>query len=261
MGAHYQLTPLINQAFQELSEYFNHQRQQFSFQFHFPNQTFSNQVLNALKKIPYGTTITYQKLAEQINHPQAYRAVAKALAQNPLPIFIPCHRVIGTNQEPKGYSCGGINNQIRLLNLEGHCYPLKTSYFNYTKTDFQQLGNQDPELKGYLAQLGLLNFPTKEHQSLLLTVIEMIIGQQINTQLANQIIAQLLTKLNQKPCFDLVNVDNDFLNIPGLANYKKPWIIDFIHQNITGQKLIDQIILMKDSTITDYLTKIPGIGP
>lgn len=144
------------------------------------------------------------------------------MAQNPLPIFIPCHRVIGSNQKPIGYSCGGINNQIRLLNLEGHCYPLKTSYFHYTKADFQQLGNQDPKLEGYLSQLGLLNFPTKQNQSLLMTVIEMIIGQQINTQLADQIIAQLLTKLSQKPCFDLANVDNDFLNIPGLANYKKP---------------------------------------
>ncbi len=79
---------------------------------------FQKEIWNVLKTIPYGKTITYKEIAEKLNKPKAYRAVGSAIGHNPIPIIIPCHRVIGANNKLTGYS-GGIENKIKLLKLEG----------------------------------------------------------------------------------------------------------------------------------------------
>ena len=79
---------------------------------------FQKEIWNVLKTIPYGKTITYKEIAKKINKPKAYRAVGSAIGHNPIPIIIPCHRVIGANNKLTGYS-GGIENKIKLLKLEG----------------------------------------------------------------------------------------------------------------------------------------------
>ncbi len=79
---------------------------------------FQKEIWNVLKTIPYGKTITYKEIAKKINKPKAYRAVGSAIGHNPIPIIIPCHRVIGANNKLAGYS-GGIENKIKLLKLEG----------------------------------------------------------------------------------------------------------------------------------------------
>ena len=79
---------------------------------------FQKEIWNVLKTIPYGKTITYKEIAEKLNKLKAYRAVGSAIGHNPIPIIIPCHRVIGANNKLTGYS-GGIENKIKLLKLEG----------------------------------------------------------------------------------------------------------------------------------------------
>lgn len=80
---------------------------------------FQRRVLRACRKIPYGTTTTYQQLAAQIGQPSAARAVAQALARNPWAIIIPCHRVVCKDGTLSGYSApGGIALKARLLNIE-----------------------------------------------------------------------------------------------------------------------------------------------
>lgn len=79
---------------------------------------FQKEIWNVLKTIPYGKNITYKEIAEKLNKPKAYRAVGSAIGHNPIPIIIPCHRVIGANNKLTGYS-GGIENKIKLLKLEG----------------------------------------------------------------------------------------------------------------------------------------------
>ena len=78
---------------------------------------FQIKVWNILKTISYGKTITYKEIAKKLNKPNSYRAVGSAIGHNKLPIIIPCHRVIGTNNKLTGYS-GGIENKIKLLKLE-----------------------------------------------------------------------------------------------------------------------------------------------
>jgi methylated-DNA-[protein]-cysteine S-methyltransferase len=74
-------------------------------------------VWQALQQIPYGTTTSYGALAHTIGKPKAVRAVGAANGANPIPIIIPCHRVIGSNGKLTGFG-GGLETKARLLNLE-----------------------------------------------------------------------------------------------------------------------------------------------
>jgi methylated-DNA-[protein]-cysteine S-methyltransferase len=81
---------------------------------------FTRQVLTACRKIPFGQTISYLELAKKVQCPAGSRAVAGALAKNPLPLIIPCHRVICANGTLGGFSAmGGVRLKKRLLKLEG----------------------------------------------------------------------------------------------------------------------------------------------
>jgi methylated-DNA-[protein]-cysteine S-methyltransferase len=73
-------------------------------------------------KIGFGHTTTYGEIAKQIGHPSAARAVGRALGSNPIPIVIPCHRVIGASGKLTGYG-GGLHRKIALLELEGVLAP------------------------------------------------------------------------------------------------------------------------------------------
>lgn len=78
---------------------------------------FQRKVWEITRLIPYGETRSYTWVAEQVNKPRAVRAVGQALARNPLPILIPCHRVITTNGKLGGFG-GGVETKSRLLHLE-----------------------------------------------------------------------------------------------------------------------------------------------
>jgi methylated-DNA-[protein]-cysteine S-methyltransferase len=82
----------------------------------------ASDVLKQTSKIPYGEVSTYGAIAKKIGHPSAARAVGRALGSNPIPIVIPCHRVIGASGALTGYA-GGIDRKVRLLELEGVLAP------------------------------------------------------------------------------------------------------------------------------------------
>jgi methylated-DNA-[protein]-cysteine S-methyltransferase len=79
-------------------------------------------VLRQTSKIPYGEVSTYGTIAKRIGHPTAARAVGRALGSNPIPIVIPCHRVVGADGKLTGYA-GGIARKVTLLELEGVLAP------------------------------------------------------------------------------------------------------------------------------------------
>lgn len=84
---------------------------------------FQAQVLKAACQIPYGSTTTYKDLATKIGNPKAYRAVASALASNPILLIIPCHRVIGCDGKLHGFAApDGVLTKQRLLDMEKSTY-------------------------------------------------------------------------------------------------------------------------------------------
>ena len=105
-------------VFTQLREYFNRQRKEFKLPLEIFGTDFQKKVWNELRKIPYGETISYGKLANRMGDKNLMRAVAAANGANPIPIIIPCHRVIGAHGSLTGYG-GGLDVKQKLLELEG----------------------------------------------------------------------------------------------------------------------------------------------
>ena len=80
---------------------------------------FQKKALNTLKTVKYGHIITYLDLAKKIGRPKAVRAIGQVMSVNPLPLIIPCHRVIRTDGSPGGFSAsGGIRTKLKMLQIE-----------------------------------------------------------------------------------------------------------------------------------------------
>ncbi|MBC8532094.1 methylated-DNA--[protein]-cysteine S-methyltransferase [Gehongia tenuis] len=102
----------------QLFEYFNRSRRVFELPLHMVGTPFQTSVWRELTLIPYGHTISYRKLAQRVGSPQGFRAVGAANGRNPIPIIVPCHRVINHNGALGGYG-GGLDRKKFLLRLEG----------------------------------------------------------------------------------------------------------------------------------------------
>jgi len=108
----------VIKVFAQLNEYFNRQRKEFDFPLEILGTDFQKEVWDELIKIPYGETISYGELANRMGDKNLMRAVAAANGANPIPIVIPCHRVIGADGSLTGYG-GGLDVKQKLLELEG----------------------------------------------------------------------------------------------------------------------------------------------
>src|SRR5262245_42618258 len=102
----------------ELDEYFEGTRQEFDLPLDLRVAPFHADVLAELARVPYGRTETYGALAAKVGRPKAARAVGTVMHRNPIPIVLPCHRIVGANGSLTGYA-GGLDVKLRLLQLEG----------------------------------------------------------------------------------------------------------------------------------------------
>ncbi|WP_438648584.1 methylated-DNA--[protein]-cysteine S-methyltransferase [Romboutsia sp.] len=110
-------TQLIKKAFNQIDEYLNGERFTFDLPLKPEGTLFQQKVWKELLNIPYGGTKSYKDIAISIGNEKACRAIGNANNKNPIPIIIPCHRVIGSNGKLVGYA-GGLNTKEKLLNIE-----------------------------------------------------------------------------------------------------------------------------------------------
>ena len=110
-------TNILKNTERHLSEYFSGKRNTFDLKLNPKGTEFMKKVWEELLNIPYGETRTYKEIAEKIGNPKGARAVGMANNKNPIPIIIPCHRVIGKNKKLVGYALG-LDMKEFLLNLE-----------------------------------------------------------------------------------------------------------------------------------------------
>jgi len=114
----------LAEARRQLGEYFGGKRREFDLPLRLSGTAFQVSVLQALQDIPYGETVSYGEIARRIGRPKAVRAVGAANGRNPLPIVVPCHRVIGSTGDLTGFG-GGLDTKEALLRLEAeHCRDL-----------------------------------------------------------------------------------------------------------------------------------------
>ncbi len=107
----------LAEARRQLDEYFGGDRKQFDLPLRLEGTEFQVSVLEALQEIPYGETASYGEIARRIGRPKAVRAVGAANGRNPIPIVVPCHRVIGSTGDLTGFG-GGLDTKEALLRLE-----------------------------------------------------------------------------------------------------------------------------------------------
>jgi methylated-DNA-[protein]-cysteine S-methyltransferase len=112
----------LDDARRELDEYFAGRRTSFDLPLDLRVAPFNELVLRELAGVPYGSTTTYGALAARVGRPRAARAVGTVMNRNPLPIVLPCHRVVGANGALVGYA-GGLERKVHLLSLEGVALP------------------------------------------------------------------------------------------------------------------------------------------
>ena len=109
----------VDGARRELDEYFDGSRRSFDLQVDLRGQApFSVAVLGELAQVPYGRTATYGELASRAGSPKGARAVGMVMNRNPIPIVLPCHRIVGASGSLVGYA-GGLERKEQLLRLEG----------------------------------------------------------------------------------------------------------------------------------------------
>ncbi len=113
----------VDHVRRELDEYFEGDRRTFDLPVDLtPLPDFQRDVLEELIRVPYGQVDTYGGLARRIGRPRAARAVGGALNRNPIPIVVPCHRIVGASGSLVGYA-GGLERKQQLLGLEGAILP------------------------------------------------------------------------------------------------------------------------------------------
>lgn len=110
---------VLKEAARQLNQYFQGTIQSFNVPLLFHGTSFQQIVWKKLLEIPYGETMTYGEIAQRIGNEKAVRAVGQANRRNPIPIIIPCHRVIGKNNSLTGYAGSEIDKKELLLKLEG----------------------------------------------------------------------------------------------------------------------------------------------
>ena len=108
---------ILEEARRQLDQYFNHHRKIFDVPLLMVGSEFQKRIWKRLLEIPFGETLSYRQLAEDVDNKKAVRAAASANGANAISIFIPCHRVIGNNGKLSGYA-GGLKTKASLLSLE-----------------------------------------------------------------------------------------------------------------------------------------------
>ena len=109
--------PVLVEAARQLAEHFAGERTEFDLPLAPPGTEFQRRVWDELRRIPYGTTVTYGQIAERLGDPLCVRAVGVANGRNPIAVVVPCHRVIGADGKLRGFA-GGVERKQQLLALE-----------------------------------------------------------------------------------------------------------------------------------------------
>lgn len=116
-GATEKETEILKEAYRQLKEYLTGKRKEFNLKLNPQGTEFRKKVWKVLEQIPYGKTKSYKEIAIAVGNEKASRAIGNANHNNPIPIFIPCHRVIGKDGKLVGYG-GGLGIKRKLLDIE-----------------------------------------------------------------------------------------------------------------------------------------------
>lgn len=230
---------------------------------------FNAKVYHALRKVPAGATVTYGELAYAVGSAGAARAVGRAMATNPIPVLVPCHRVLAARGKPGGFSAyGGIVTKERILGIEGWKTPallvMPATELPYDRVAaLRHLTATDSVLGAHLASIGDFTLNLRETESTFAALAQSIVYQQLNGRAAATILGrvQALFPKGRLDAKALLGLPEDDLRKAGLSRSKLASMRDLAERAAAGSiPTLTQLHRMTDDAIVEKLTEVRGIG-
>ena len=227
--------------------------------------SFNKKVYGCAKNIPIGSTTTYGLLAKSMGHPKAFRAVGTALGKNPVPIIVPCHRILGGDGGLRGFSAAnGVVTKQMLLRLEG-CkgFPYFLDYDPLESSKF--LAHADPKLAKLIKLIGPPCISPPRKAQIFESLAKAIISQQLSVKAAQSIYRRVIEGFglnNGKLDIDRIfRARSQKLRACGLSQNKVQYLKELSRQ-VRDKCLpsVEELRSMSDIEVVDSLTKIRGIG-
>jgi len=226
---------------------------------------FHRRVYEAARAIPSGKTETYGSLASKMGAPKSSRAVGQALAKNPFPIVVPCHRVLAAGNKPGGFTAfGGWETKKKLLLREGASIapsrPLKNS-----KADLDALlvlRNADARLAKLIERVGAYGISKQTTRTTFEALARSIVYQQLSGKAAATIFGRVIDAVGGTLTPDaILRASDKTLRGAGLSRSKMLSIRDLAEKTIGGKiPSISRLLKMDDEKIIETLTEVRGIG-
>lgn len=219
---------------------------------------FGRKVLQALRRVGPGRTVSYGELATRAGRPGAARAVGRIMGANPVPLIVPCHRCMGADGRLTGFSSpGGVLLKARLLHLEGYVFDEEH------ERGRRHLVARDPVMKRLVTLVGpYLPWPAVPRPAWD-TLVRAIIHQQLSVK-AGQTIAGRVAALTPGPRFprpeEVLATEDAVLRAAGLSWSKVSFVKDLATRVGNGRLKLNRLPRLDDEAVLAELTRVKGIG-
>lgn len=218
------------------------------------------------RRIPAGQVTTYTGLADAIGRPNASRAVGTALGKNPIPLIIPCHRIVAAHHKPGGFtSPGGLNTKRRLLAVEGVALERPQTV---TSTAHWQRGTtallNDPLFAALHQRVGTLPRPQYSAAEPLSAFVDAIVSQQLSTRAAHSILQRVRACIHQRgqpSARQILATPDATLRQAGLSGMKVEYLKDLAKHTLEGSLPSHaEALMLPDETLIHRFTAVKGVG-
>ena len=218
---------------------------------------FIREVYQTARATGPGRTTTYADVARSCGSPGAARAVGRAMARNPVPIIVPCHRVMASDGLGGFSAHGGLAAKLRLLTVEG------TDLAPLARLGVAAVGRADPALRPLIRRAE--RFPLAEAARRRIdpfsALVESIVHQQVSMKAGAAIFRRLLEVTGTPPAPDAVLAASvDRLRGAGLSERKASYVRDLAHRVVRGELPLDRVRRLDDEAVIELLTRVKGIG-
>jgi len=227
---------------------------------------FMNAVYTEARKIPAGSVISYAELASRLGKSGAVRAVGTALGKNPVPLIIPCHRIISASGALGGFSAnGGVEAKKTLLACEGVSFekPMLIATSEQWRRAVQHL-QRDKAMKKLINRIGQFSFKPRQNEDPLEAFIDAIVSQQLATKVAATILQRVHALINvqgRPSAKKILATDDDVLRGAGLSFMKVSYLKDLARHSI-DKKLptLAEVKTLSNEQLIKRFTAVKGIG-
>jgi len=233
---------------------------------------FTRRVYEALGQTRPGETLSYAQLAKRAGSPRAARAVGRAMATNPIPVIVPCHRVVAADGKVGGFSAyGGTTTKAKLLEAESNTSRPQASLFDGSASlpfdhgkAVRALKQADKPLAAVIARVGPFGLRLKKAPSTFAALSEAIVYQQLNARAAQTIYRRLLGLFPRRRSLrpeDIRSTSDPQLRAAGLSRSKLAALNDLAHKTLAGEvPPLLELRRMTDESVIKDLTKVRGVG-